>query len=410
MSGMTVLISPLSWGFGHAGRMIPLARELSQKGCDVIFAADTPLLQMAERELPGIRKVMIPGLSISYSRFLPQYISIFMQLPRIFASAVREHMVLKRLVKEFNPSVIISDNRFGFYHRDVFSVYVTHQIRIPFPGWLRFKEPVAAWLHRKIISRYDLCLVPDFPGSENLSGRLSHGLRLPGNVMYMGPLSRFAALDVKERSRPAASRNICLILSGPEPQRTIFLEKVAVALRGLLPSLSDNSAGAPLTDPMVDALPWKANWLRHAGGTPGLLNMTVLSATPLPGPVTASLASATFIIAPDTDTMRRIIISSSLVITRAGYTSVMELTALGKGAVLVPTPGQTEQEYIGEHLNGSYGFITVKQNELEQLAEIAGKEITSPSPAQSPSGTGQFPDHASLMEIAINILLEQDKQ
>ena len=179
MNGMKVLISPLSWGFGHAGRMIPLAMELERRGCEVVFAADAPLTEMIVRELPGIKTVEIPGLRIRYSRYLPQYVSIFLQLPVIVASAVREHATLRRLAKELDPMVIISDNRFGFCHKKIFSVYVTHQVRIAFPAFLAFLEPLAAWMHRMIISRYDLCLVPDYRGSENLSGRLSHGGRLP---------------------------------------------------------------------------------------------------------------------------------------------------------------------------------------------------------------------------------------
>ncbi|MCA1741836.1 MAG: hypothetical protein LC630_05125, partial [Bacteroidales bacterium] len=249
MSGMTILISPLNWGFGHAGRMIPLALELKKRGNAVVFGADAQLLPLIERELPGIRLIEIPGLHISYSRFLPQYLCIFMQLPVVVISAIREHFTLRRLAEEIKPSVIISDNRFGFFHHSIFSVYVTHQLRIPFPRSLRFIEPFAAWIHRMIINRYDLCLVPDYTGPVNLSGRLSHslklpgnnsvrlshglklpgnnsgrlshGLKLPGNVHYMGPLSRFRVTLPPKAKITLRHPYCCLILSGPEPQRTM---------------------------------------------------------------------------------------------------------------------------------------------------------------------------------------------
>ena len=175
MSGVTILISPLNWGFGHAGRMIPLARELQKRGKGYIRSR-CRLLPLIENELPGIKLVEIPGLRIRYSRCLPQYLSIFLQLPLVLFHAVREHYILIRLAEQLKPAIIISDNRFGFFHREIFSVYVTHQVRIPFPRLLSFMEPVAAWLHRMIIRRYDLCLVPDYPGPVNLSGRLSHDL------------------------------------------------------------------------------------------------------------------------------------------------------------------------------------------------------------------------------------------
>jgi hypothetical protein len=368
MNGLKVLISPLNWGFGHAGRMIPLARELQRRGCEVFFAADPPLLRMAEKELPGITTVEVRGLNIRYSRRLPQYICIFLQLPVLITAALREHRDLRRLAAKIRPSVIISDNRFGFWHKDIFSVYVTHQVRIAFPGFLGWLGPLAAWLHRLIINRYDLCLVPDYPGETNLSGRLSHDVKLAPNLVYKGPLSRFTVPDnvhmpplpgscdtiiawlsghdpidpsatgtgpatpdpVKSDLFPGHSYT-CLILSGPEPQHSLLFDKVAASIN---------------TFPLV-----------------------VLSAGPVKGRINSG-GEIRLIISPDTATMRDVITGASLVIARAGYTSVMELASLGKGAVLVPTPGQTEQEYLGRYLNGRFGFITLEQKRLDRLADL----------------------------------------
>lgn len=412
MNGVKILISPLSWGFGHAGRMIPLALELRRRGCEVFFASDTLLLQMAEKELPGITVLEIPGFRIRYSRLLPQYICIFLQLPVIIMSAVRDHLLLRQLAKQISPSVIISDNRFGFFHREIFSVYVTHQIRIPLPGPLGIMEPIAALMHRLIISRYDLCLVPDYPGDINLSGRLSHSLItdpgsrswLSGKLVYMGPLSRFAMPgtnpaetpvqphstdenpsqpspsefdfpqpppDAGDFSPPAAPY-ACLVLSGPEPQRTLLLEKV---MKGL-------------------------------SSTP----LIVLTASPV-HKVPREGNSAQYIVSPGTATMRRVIAGASLVITRAGYTSIMELASLNMSAVLIPTPGQPEQEYLGKYLHGRYGFMTMKQNRLKPLATLA-ENMTGQS-AGAGNDTGfrlQLPDPAKLFENAIKLLSEQEKK
>lgn len=432
MNGVKILISPLSWGFGHAGRMIPLALELRRRGCEVYFAADTLLLQMAEKELPGITVLEIPGLRIRYSRLLPQYICISLQLPVIIMSAVRDHLLLRRLVKQISPSVIISDNRFGFFHRGIFSVYVTHQIRIPLPGLLGIMEPIAALMHRLIISRYDLCLVPDYPGDINLSGRLSHSLItepvsrswLSGKLVYMGPLSRFAMPGTNPAETPVqphsteenpfqpspseldfprppaygvdlsqpspseldfpqprlnagdffspAAPYACLVLSGPEPQRTLLLEKV---MKGL-------------------------------SSTP----LVVLTATPVHN-VPREGNSVQYIVSPGTATMRRIITGASLVITRAGYTSIMELASLNMSAVLIPTPGQPEQEYLGKYLHGRYGFVTMKQNRLKPLATLA--EIITGQSAAAGDDDGSrlhLPDPAPLFENAINLLSEQEKK
>src|SRR5512133_2723084 len=192
MTPKKIIISPLNWGFGHAGRMIPLALELHKRGHEIIFCADRAVIPMLSSELPGINIIEIRGLHIRYFRKLPMWISVLLHLPHISAVSVREHSELKRLAAEHNPDIIISDNRFGFWHKGIFSVYVTHQILIPFPSPFRFIEPLGVWLHGIILARFDICLIPDFPGEINLSGRLSHGVRLPRNTVWSGPLSRFS--------------------------------------------------------------------------------------------------------------------------------------------------------------------------------------------------------------------------
>jgi UDP-N-acetylglucosamine:LPS N-acetylglucosamine transferase len=363
MSGKKILISPLNWGFGHAGRMIPLALELKKRGNEIVFAAEKYLLPLIEKDLPDITFVSIPGLRIRYSGFLPQYLFIFLQVPLIISSALREHALLKHLVRRLKPDIIISDNRFGFWHREVFSVYVTHQLRIPLPCLLGFLEPLAVLLHRMIISNYDLCLVPDLPGKENLSGRLSHDVKLPGNVLYTGPLSRFNTTEPSSCNKKPENPYYCLILSGPEPQRTLLLEKTVAALPGC---------------------------------------RLVIMGRSRTGYSIKSNPDLTFITNPGTETMRQTISASGMVITRAGYTSIMELVSLGKGAILGPTPGQTEQEYLGQHLNGRYGLLSLKQKQISNLNALIKRQQETAVP--------QFPSGKKLFDEALTILSEQQKK
>ncbi len=472
MNRLKVLISPLSWGFGHAGRMIPLAMALQRRGCEVVFAADAPLLKMAGKELPGITMIEIPGLQIRYSRFLPQYVCIFFQLPRVVASAVRDHRILRRLAAEIRPGIIISDNRFGFYHKDIFSVYVTHQVRIAFPRFLGWLETAAEWVHRVIINRYDLCLVPDYPGEVNLSGRLSHGGRIPTKVTYIGPLSRFSVDGIvpaclsdedsgrngeddgtmTDRNREKSGGNYGNMtgatleeFGGAGKNLTVSsLDESGSAGKNLAGASLDESGGAGknLAGTSLDdagragrnpadnsggedrgyenyrpddftSLPPKYACLILSGPEPqrtlllekvkcsvGDVPLAVLTATPVNKPL-SSVQELYIITAPSTATMRRIISRASLVVARAGYTSVMELASLGRGAVLIPTPGQTEQEYLGRHLDGRCGFITMRQNRLWKLAELTSVMHVDCFPA--------LPDPAQLLEKAITLLLENKK-
>ena len=353
---MRILISPLNWGFGHAGRMIPLALELKKRGNEIIFGAEPSLVPLLEKEMPGIKIISVPGLRIRYSRLLPQWLSIILQIPHIIAVSFREHNLLKHLARELNPDVIISDNRFGFFHKSIRSVYVTHMLRIPFPKPFRFLECAGTAVHRKIISMFDLCLVPDYPEEINLSGRLSHGVRPPLNTVFMGPLSRFG--HSVEPAAPAEPY-CCLILSGPEPQRSMLAEKVVASLPGTI--------------------------------------IWILTGTSLDiGPDSRRVMVIT---SPDTFTMREVITGSSAIIGRSGYTTVMELVSLRRSAVIIPTPGQTEQEYLGEYLHGNHGFVSLRQNDTGKLAGIM-KSLDNIKVAN-------LPDSARLLENAIGQLLKK---
>lgn len=360
MSGKTILISPLNWGFGHAGRMIPLALELKKRGNNIIFGAEPYIIPMLEGELPEITLITIPGIKIRYSRLLPQYICILFQLPLIIAASIRENFALKHLARELKPDIIISDNRFGFFHKRIFSVYVTHMLRIPFPKPFSFAEPLGIWLHRLIISRYDLCLIPDYPGEVNLSGRLSHGVKMPANATFIGPLSRFAHQASLHNVTPSVNPYCCVIASGPEPQRSLLIEKIIPALPGI--------------------------------------KLLILTGTALSKKVCCN-DNVTVITKPDTEKMREVISSGTSVIARAGYTTVMELVSLGKAGVIIPTPGQTEQEYLSKYLNSNYGFTSLAQKHISRVDSVISEMETHPMPV--------LPDSAALLEDALKRLFEK---
>mgnify|MGYP001386764589 CR=1 FL=1 len=361
MNRRRVLISPLNWGFGHAGRMIPLALALRDRGHEVIFGTDLSMIPALSHELQGIRVIDIPGATMQYSRILPQYLAILLRLPQLIMSSAREHNDLKRLAENLHPDIIISDNRFGFFHKTIFSVYVTHMIRIAFPAPFRFLEPLGMWMHRKLIERYDLCLIPDYPGPVNLSGRLSHGMRLPCNAIYAGPFSRFSRPVTEWLSANLPDSYRCLILSGPEPQRSILKDKVTAVTSDM---------------PLV-----------------------ILSGTGEHNVITTE-ENITTVSNPDTATMRYFITHSSVVISRSGYTTIMELNSLGKSAVIIPTPGQPEQEYLSEYLNRNGRFIGISQHEINKISHISSGDLKH-------SG-GDYPDSVPLLENVLNILSDKE--
>ncbi|MGB8490717.1 MAG: glycosyltransferase [Bacteroidales bacterium] len=360
-----ILICPLEWGLGHAGRMIALARRLNDRGNRIFVGAGREHQALFRSELPGLSYIDFPGFRPAYSRYLPQYLYLFLQIPVLLFRIVSEHIALKSIIRDNRIDIVISDNRFGLWNKKIKTVYVTHQPLIPFPVRLKFLEFAGIMLHRQAIKRYSLCFIPDLPGELNVSGRLSHGVRLPPNVRFIGILSRFTGSPFAEAAiRPDHPHNT-IILSGPEPQKGILRARLVSLLKDRKPQtvILEGRPGDPCN---------------HAE------TGNILSISHLPSAQ-----------------MNRIISGSDMIIARSGYTSVMELISLNCSALLVPTPGQTEQEYLARYLSEKGWFCTLPQNGLEipfmpQMKLIPAAEIIERS--------------NNLIEKALDELLEQHER
>jgi hypothetical protein len=241
-----------------------------------------------------------------------------------------EHYRLKKILQEYAIDIIISDNRFGLWNRKVTSVYVTHMPLIPFPKRMKFLEPVGVLLHRIIIKKYSLCFIPDLPGDLNLSGRLSHGIKLPDNVRYIGILSRFITSGQVIAENPAEFHHNTVILSGPEPQREMLKQRLITVLKEKEPPTV-----------ILEGKPCNSDDI-HTDG-----NITFCNHLPA-------------------YRMKEMIKGSDVVITRSGYTTIMELVSLNCTALIIPTPGQTEQEYLAEYLSGKLWFNTIRQKQIKE--------------------------------------------
>jgi len=326
---LNILICPLEWGLGHAARMIPMARKLREMNNNIIIGSGEEHLSLFRNELPGLAVINFPGFKPGYSRFLPQYLYLLFKIPLLLYHIIVEHHRLRRIIREHAIDIIISDNRFGLWNRKITSVYVTHMPLIPFPEPMRFLEPLGILIHRIIIKKYSLCFIPDLPGDLNLSGRLSHNIKLPDNLRYIGILSRFVLSDQSVNENLVEFPHNTVILSGPEPQRDILKKKLTALLKDK----------EPMTV-MLEGKPGKGDGILKNG------NITFYNHLPAPR-------------------MKNILTGSDFIISRSGYTTIMELVSLNCTALLIPTPGQTEQEYLAEYLSEKGWFYTVSQLELK---------------------------------------------
>lgn len=296
-----ILICPLQWGLGHAGRMIPLAARLQEMNNTIYIGAAEELLSFFRKELTGLRYINFRGFNPGYSRFLPQYFLLLLKTPVLVYHIVLEHFRLNRIIREYSIDIVFSDNRFGLWNKKIKTVYVTHMPRIPFPRTFRFLEFIGIMLHRVIIKRYSLCFIPDLPGELNVSGRLSHNLKLPGNSRYIGILSRFTYPVITAPQSLLSNNHITVILSGPEPQRSLLKNK-----------LYDLMKGKDTTVIILEGKPDRSTEQVRSGN--------IISFNHLPA-----------------SKMKDIILSSDGIITRSGYTTIMELISLGCNATYSDT-------------------------------------------------------------------------
>lgn len=315
----TVLVAVLDWGLGHAGRSIPLIAALLQQGAEVIMAGSGRSGILLQKSFPELSFLECPPYRIHYHgrNF---HSSIILQLPKIFYAAVREYRWLQRTIREHRIDAVISDSRFGCFSGMVPSVILTHQLNLVLsPTWL---SRIVNFFYRQVLGRFDEIWVPDYPGG--LSGKLSYPSPFK-QTHYIGWLSRFGA--------PAGPivRDVLVLLSGPEPQRS-RLEKI---IREQLQELTGFN---------VLLVQGKTDVEERYFLSEHLEVVSYLSGTEL----------------------REAMSGAAVVLCRSGYSSLMELVMMRKKAILIPTPGQSEQEYLAERCTiKQWAVVVPVQSQLD---------------------------------------------
>lgn len=319
-----ILVAPLDWGIGHATRCIPIINALHAHEFEVVIAADGRPLHLLKNEFPNLEFIRFSGYHIKYSSYLPMGLSMLLQTPKILINIRKEHKLLAQIIDDYNIDGVISDNRFGLYNNKVPTVFITHQLQIQ---TTYFTETIRK-LNYKYINRYDRCWIMD-DEIENLAGALSKPNILPDNAVFIGTHSRFKK-EEKEKKYDFLG-----IVSGPEPQRSILAKGLIKALKN-----REEKSLIALGKPEV-------NKIEKLG------NLTIQSHL-------------------NSKALNGAILQSDLIICRPGYSTVMDLARLEKNAIFIPTPGQTEQEYLADFYLKNDFFYSQKQSEFN--LELALKE------------------------------------
>jgi uncharacterized protein (TIGR00661 family) len=351
-----ILIAPLDWGLGHATRCIPLIRLFRRQGREVLIASGGKALTLLKEEFPELDFFELPAFDIHYEH-QSMVLNMMQQMPKLRRIIMRENRALKEILAQHEIDLIISDNRYGIHDNIVPSVFLGHQLAIQLPGSLKMLSAFSKAWHNHMLKPFKQIWVPDFAANPNLSGKLSHGVKMDTPVYFIGPLSRFRYQEGIKQDLP-----LLVLLSGQEPRRTQFEQKIIGQL---------------------------AQWKEETLLIRGLPDESELPESPYPNlQILNHLPS---------QEMEHTIARAKRIVCRSGYSSVMDFAAMHKKVLFVPTKGQTEQEYIAKNLDlvGHAMYVTedkmnlrwdlerldlmlplmLENNHLEQLVSAAMEEL-----------------------------------
>ncbi|MCC6939745.1 MAG: glycosyltransferase [Flavobacteriales bacterium] len=325
-NGARILVAPLDWGLGHAARCVPIISRLIEQGAVPVLGADAGPLELLRNEFPDLETVRIPGVNVRYSKGNSQLWSMTRQFPAMLRSVRAERALFDRMRHSLRLDAVVSDQRFGLRSADLPSVLITHQV-FPFTP---FAQRALRMLNRQQIERFERCWIMDEAETPGLAGELSHGQSVPSNARYIGTVSRMSPAT----GMRSESFVVVAVISGPEPQRTLLEHRVIEQMSAL-----------------------KGDHLIVLGQPESTRNERLGNLT-----IRAHMSGRE---------LTEALLAAKLIVSRSGYTTLMDLDAIGRTALIIPTPGQPEQEYLAK-LHASTGrFIVQQQGTLDLEAALA---------------------------------------
>jgi uncharacterized protein (TIGR00661 family) len=337
--GKRILVAPMDWGLGHATRCVPIIRALQQHNCEVIIASSGAALELLKLEFPGIKGYKLPAYNPVYPSSGSMVWKMAFQLPKFLKTISTEHFQTEQIVAKDEIDVVISDNRYGCFSKKVKSIFITHQLSILMPAGYKWLEPRVNHFNTEQIKQYYECWIPS--ARNSIVPALTNG-NTQIKTRHIGFLSRF-----ESKHNIPKKYDVLVICSGPEPQRTTF----------------ENMMMEQLRQSTLKSLLVK--------GLPGLKEDEGISESNL---VVRNFMNA--------NELNEAIEASDIIISRSGYSTIMDLAKLGKQAIFVPTPNQTEQEYIAKELMQRGIAFSIEQSEFNlNTALLEAKKFAGFEPA-----------------------------
>lgn len=319
-----ILIAPLDWGLGHATRMYALAQILENHGHTVFFASSGLAYTWLNEKYPKTQIFKISSYNVKFSGFWGITFSLLISYFKFKKTIQKENEEMTTIVTQNQIDTIISDHRYGVYHSNTFNIFVCHQLHLLVPKYLRIFSFIANKIHHKLIEKFQLCIVPDFQ-DHRLAGKLSKVNHFPIPKLYIGALSRFQFYP-NNLQKDLEVPDVFAWISGPEPHRKNLELK-------LIEKLKKIKGKHLICTGIIENEPQKI-----------ITQNSEINILP-------NISDHLFF---------EYIKNSKILICRSGYTSIMDLYVCNRKAILLPTTGQTEQEYLAEYHKNNHTIVKEK--------------------------------------------------
>lgn len=361
MKKRKIFFAILDMGLGHATRSLPIIKKCIELEWQVIIGCSGRSLIFLAKEIPQASFVEMVDYGLRYSEKGVSVFKIMLKFPRLLRVIVFEHKFIRQYIHENKVDIIFSDHRYGCFSKEIPSFLLTHQLRFIAPKSIRFLEFLGVLFNNYFHCKYSAVIVPDTLQNNQgiISGNMS---KIAGKKTYY-----FAGI-LSSLSRQENLKNdidVFVSVSGPEPQRTV-LERIIRAQINDIPGRKVVALGLPTS-----------NFIEHPH--PDIVIYHHLSRAE----------------------MELFMNKSHIIISRSGFSTLMELAELTKKALFIPTPGQTEQLYLAERLYENKWFYFVQQDKLNLKRDI-------PLALQYP-GFPEMKTTAMSVNYIINIFTEYKK-
>ena len=405
---MKVLVAPLDWGLGHATRCVPVVREFLRAGAEVELAVVKANANFFREVFPDLRQRLAPSYNIVYPKHGYNMALWLLKNSMHLNSVMRyEHHFAEEMVDRHGYDVLFSDNRFAFYSKRAYSIYMTHQRRIAFPRAFAAFERIGVMWHANIMRKFDEVWVPDLEIYPGYAGSLSHSGATPGDkpMRYVGTLSRFSDWDAGENAGNALGSALGNVPAPVDLERDVDLmsvsEFMAHSANVEWNAASEERASGKQTFGMR-ALGLRAAYkvvavvsgvepartqfeqqLREAlQQIPGQ-HMMILG-KPSVEQKTWTEGNIEFHTHLATNDFAEAVKRADFVVSRGGYSTVMDMAELGAKCIFVPTPGQFEQIVLAHDLSKAGYAVEIPADELsaETLTSAFEKSVKMPKVAK----------------------------